>query len=270
MAAPQTGIFALGTAAHAYLEFDLLAQADGPDVVAAWRVSGSRGRRSAASTWWRASGPSCGQWSRPTRRRSASSASTSRSWRRRPRATRDAARRRGLVGGCLVRRRVRYVAIDRRRAHGARDARPRDGRLAVPPRSGPDGIRGRHARTRRSSRPRRSRSCPPGLPGEGASILLLQQWEHDAIAWEAMPVDVAGSDHRSPQVGQRGTGPSAADIARHAHRPGPVRQDLPAQRRVRDHVRARDDLRRASAAARDRSARCSRAWWAPGQSHPTN
>jgi putative iron-dependent peroxidase len=29
---------------------------------------------------------------------------------------------------------------------------------------------------------------PPGLPGEGASILLLQQWEHDAIGWEALPV----------------------------------------------------------------------------------
>jgi putative iron-dependent peroxidase len=29
---------------------------------------------------------------------------------------------------------------------------------------------------------------PPGEPGEGSSILLLQQWEHDAIAWEALPV----------------------------------------------------------------------------------
>ena len=27
-------------------------------------------------------------------------------------------------------------------------------------------------------------------PGEGASILLLQQWEHDAIGWEALPVAV--------------------------------------------------------------------------------
>lgn len=25
-------------------------------------------------------------------------------------------------------------------------------------------------------------------PGEGGSILLLQQWEHDAIAWEGLPV----------------------------------------------------------------------------------
>ena len=29
---------------------------------------------------------------------------------------------------------------------------------------------------------------PAGQPGEGGSILLLQQWEHDAIAWEQLPV----------------------------------------------------------------------------------
>ena len=34
MTSPQTGIFALGTAAHAYLEFDLRASADGPAAVA--------------------------------------------------------------------------------------------------------------------------------------------------------------------------------------------------------------------------------------------
>jgi putative iron-dependent peroxidase len=30
---------------------------------------------------------------------------------------------------------------------------------------------------------------PAGSPGEAGSILLLQQWEHDAIAWESLPVD---------------------------------------------------------------------------------
>ncbi len=29
---------------------------------------------------------------------------------------------------------------------------------------------------------------PDGSPGEGGSILLLQQWEHDVPAWEALPV----------------------------------------------------------------------------------
>ncbi len=29
---------------------------------------------------------------------------------------------------------------------------------------------------------------PAGAPGEGGSILLLQQWEHDAPAWDGLPV----------------------------------------------------------------------------------
>ncbi len=28
----------------------------------------------------------------------------------------------------------------------------------------------------------------PGAPGEGGSVLLLQQWEHDAAAWTALPI----------------------------------------------------------------------------------
>jgi porphyrinogen peroxidase len=28
----------------------------------------------------------------------------------------------------------------------------------------------------------------PGSPGEGGSVLLLQQWEHDALGWESLPV----------------------------------------------------------------------------------
>jgi putative iron-dependent peroxidase len=30
---------------------------------------------------------------------------------------------------------------------------------------------------------------PPGSPGEGGSVLLLQQWEHDAIHWESLAVN---------------------------------------------------------------------------------
>jgi deferrochelatase/peroxidase EfeB len=29
---------------------------------------------------------------------------------------------------------------------------------------------------------------PADSPGAGGSILLLQRWEHDAIAWEGLPV----------------------------------------------------------------------------------
>ena len=28
---------------------------------------------------------------------------------------------------------------------------------------------------------------PPGTPGESGSVLLLQQWEHDAVAWDRLP-----------------------------------------------------------------------------------
>ena len=31
-------------------------------------------------------------------------------------------------------------------------------------------------------------AIPPGQAGEGGTILLLQQWEHDANAWESLPV----------------------------------------------------------------------------------
>jgi putative iron-dependent peroxidase len=29
---------------------------------------------------------------------------------------------------------------------------------------------------------------PAGTPGEGGAVLLLQQWEHDAVRWESLPV----------------------------------------------------------------------------------
>jgi porphyrinogen peroxidase len=31
-------------------------------------------------------------------------------------------------------------------------------------------------------------TIPDGAPGAGGSVLLLQQWEHDAIGWESLPV----------------------------------------------------------------------------------
>jgi porphyrinogen peroxidase len=32
-------------------------------------------------------------------------------------------------------------------------------------------------------------SIDPGSPGEGGSVLLLQQWEHDSAGWEALSID---------------------------------------------------------------------------------
>ena len=38
----------------------------------------------------------------------------------------------------------------------------------------------------------------PGAPGEGGSVLLLQQWEHEATAWTALPVA-----HQEEVIGRR-------------------------------------------------------------------
>ena len=40
--------------------------------------------------------------------------------------------------------------------------------------------------------------APSGAPDEGGSILLLQQWEHDAQAWETCR-SRPGGGHRAPQ-----------------------------------------------------------------------
>ncbi len=41
-------------------------------------------------------------------------------------------------------------------------------------------------------------AIPAGSPGEGSSILLLQQWDHDAAAWDALPVK-----HQEAVIGRR-------------------------------------------------------------------
>jgi putative iron-dependent peroxidase len=57
---------------------------------------------------------------------------------------------------------------------------------------------------------------PPGLPGEGGSILLLQQWEHDATAWEALPVSIqeATIGRRKPDSEELDPRPSTSHVAR--------------------------------------------------------
>ncbi len=57
---------------------------------------------------------------------------------------------------------------------------------------------------------------PPGSPGEGGSILLLQQWEHDAAAWEGLSVaeqeTVIG--RRKPDSIELDPRPPASHVAR--------------------------------------------------------
>jgi putative iron-dependent peroxidase len=57
---------------------------------------------------------------------------------------------------------------------------------------------------------------PQGSPGEGSSLLLLQQWEHDAIGWEALPVsaqeDIIG--RRKADSAELDPQPSTSHVAR--------------------------------------------------------
>ena len=75
MASPQTGLFALGTASHAYLELDVVAGASRLRSSPRSPPSASHGRRSAGSTSSPASGPELWLRSRPMRRLAVSTAS---------------------------------------------------------------------------------------------------------------------------------------------------------------------------------------------------
>ena len=57
---------------------------------------------------------------------------------------------------------------------------------------------------------------PPGSPGEGGSILLLQQWEHDAPAWDGLPVasQEAVIGRRKPDSVELDPRPSTSHVAR--------------------------------------------------------
>ncbi len=84
---------------------------------------------------------------------------------------------------------------------------------------------------------------PEGSPGEGGSILLLQQWEHDAVGWERLSVDAQETIIGRRKADSAELDPAATRVARRADRPGSAGQDLPPQHRVRDPRAARDDLR---------------------------
>ena len=121
--------------------------------------------------------------------------------------------------------------------------RERDRRLAVPPRPGPDGLHRRHgepdARRGDRGRPhpgRRARRRRVGAPA--AAVGARRDRLGDAAGVRP------GGHHRAAQGGQRRARSEAADLARQPDRPGPLREDLPAQHRLRDADPPRHDLRR--------------------------
>src|SRR2546423_13988862 len=62
---------------------------------------------------------------------------------------------------------------------------------------------------------------PDGIPGGGGTILLLQKWSHDANAWE--PRRVGGRERASGRPRTEGSYPTNKPPRRHAGGPDPTR-----------------------------------------------
>jgi len=96
---------------------------------------------------------------------------------------------------------------------------------------------------------------PDGKSGAGGTILLLQKWVHEAAAWESLPPYEPGGRDRASEGGQRRARGQAAGLSRREHRSGSLRKDLPAEHAVRHRQRPRHDVRRlqrrAAAVGRD-------------------
>ena len=271
MASPQTGIFALGTSSHAYLEFDVRDRRRWPRrPCARSRAFASPGRRSAASTSSPASGPGCGRDIAPDA--TPAGVAGLRGADRRPgrlHAAGDAARHRHLADRRELRRRVRPVAHDRpwpRRRRAPSSTRPSAGRTTTTS-TRPGSSTG--PRTRRWSRRWTSPLVPEASPGAGvvdpAPPALGARRGRLGGAADRAP----GGGHRPPPGRLGGAGPGAAGIPRGPDRPGHVRQDLPAEHPVRVGVRARDDLRRLQRGPARASRPCSRAWSASATARAT-
>jgi len=188
MVSPQTGIFALGTAAHAYLEFDLLASADGPAVVAG--VARLREPRTTiggvnlvagfrpelwASVAPDAAPPGVVGFDRPIHGAALHDLPATQHdlviWL--AGASYDVVfdTSRAIAAGLSGHAALAHEMVGWQYHHDLDLTGFEDGT------ENPSVVEATAVAL-----------VPPGVPGEGGSILLLQQWEHDATAWEALPV----------------------------------------------------------------------------------
>ncbi len=189
MASPQTGIFALGTAAHAYLEFDLLAAADGLDVV----VSVARLREPRTTIGgvnlvagfrpelWAVVAPDAAPagvvgFEEPIHGVAAHDLPATQHdvvvWL--AGASYDVVfdTTRLIVTELMGRAALAHEMVGWQYHHDRDLTGFEDGS------ENPSIVEATSVAL-----------VPSGQPGEGSSILLLQQWEHDAVAWEALPVE---------------------------------------------------------------------------------
>ena len=83
-----------------------------------------------------------------------------------------------------------------------------------------------------------------GEPGAGGTILLLQKWAHDAAAWEALPVDAQERviGRTKPDSIELEDKPPDSHVA--STDQDTVRQHLPPEHALRDGYRPRHDVRR--------------------------
>jgi porphyrinogen peroxidase len=188
MASPQTGIFALGTAAHAYLEFDLRASADGPAAVAS--VARMREPRTTIGgvnlvagfrpELWAVVAPDAAPDGVVGFDQPIAGVGT----RDLPATQHDLViwlagasydvvfdTSRSIVAELMGRASLAHEMVGWQYHHDLDLTGFEDGT------ENPSIIEATSVAL-----------VPPGRPGEGGSILLLQQWEHDAISWEALPV----------------------------------------------------------------------------------
>jgi putative iron-dependent peroxidase len=188
MASPQTGIFALGTAAHAYLEFDLLASADGRAAVA--NVARMREPRTTIGgvnlvagfrpELWAVVAPDAAPdgvhgFEEPVTGQTAHPMPATQHdiviWL--AGASYDVAfdTSRAIVAELMPRARLAHEIVGWQYHHDRDLTGFEDGS------ENPSIVEATSVAV-----------VPPGVKGDGSSILLLQQWEHDAIAWESLPV----------------------------------------------------------------------------------
>ena len=188
MASPQTGIFALGTAAHAYLEFDLLASAHGPAAVV--NVARMREPRTTIGgvnlvagfrpELWAAVAPDAA----PDGVHGFDEPVTGHTTHPMPATQHDIViwlagasydvafdTSRAIVAELMPRARLAHEIVGWQYHHDRDLTGFEDGS------ENPSIVEATSVAV-----------VPPGVKGEGSSILLLQQWEHDAIAWESLPI----------------------------------------------------------------------------------
>ena len=189
MASPQPGIFALGTAAHAYLEFDVVASADGPTAVA--DVARLREPRTTIGgvnlvagfrpELWAVVAPDAAPagvvgFNEPVGGSAAHDMPATQHdivvWI--AGASYDVVfdTSRAIVAGLAGRANLAHEMVGWQYHHDRDLTGFEDGS------ENPSIVEAMSVAL-----------VPPGQVGEGSSLLLLQQWEHDAIGWEGLPVE---------------------------------------------------------------------------------